>query len=320
MSDVRTKEILELESIEKQANTLQTDFRAEVIAANLIEQGFDSSKIMLNREGAAKRLYAKDIEEIQLQFSQQDLSDYLLIKTNREGIYDILPEGLFHQNIKTRHTKDKEDILDEIKIHREEEFFARKFFGLFEIELDRMLVDISLFETKYDRRISHPHYIKIFFQYWPVLKMLEREQAIVFLHTIPIIHKIRNNYPDIEESLSLILDVPVQIEEIKLINKKAESSFESRLNVHKLGVDFVLGNTFDDGYYDLKMSIGPIPARKMPFFLETSPGDKLIDKLCTLFLPCNCFIVKEFKLLPEDSEFILSDKEKITYLGINTFI
>lgn len=320
MPDLQTKDILELEGVDKHANTLQTDFRAEVIAANLVEQGYDWSKILLSREGAAKRLYAKDIEEIQLQFSQYELSDYLLIKTNKEGIYDILPEGLFHQNIKTRHTKDKEDILEEIRIHREEEFFARKFFQLFEIELDQVLVDISLFETKYDRRISHPNYIKIFFQYWPILKLLDREQAILFLHTIPIIHKIRNNFSDMEESLSLILDVPVQIRQIKLINKKAESSFESRLNIHKLGVDFVLGKTFDDGFYDIKIIVGPIAAKKMPFFLETSLGDRLIDMLCSLFFPCDCFIVKEFKLLPEDSEFVLSCNEKITYLGINTFI
>jgi len=320
MEESGTRNILELEDLEKQANTLFTDFRAEVIAANLVEQGFDWSQIMLTRHGAAKRLYSKEIEEIYLQFSEHDLTNYLEIKTNREGIYDILPEGLFHQNLKTRHNKDKEDILDEIKIHREEEFFARSFFRLFEIELDRVLVDISLFETKYDRRISHPHYTKIFFQYWPILEMLEREQAILFLHIIPIIHNIRNNFPDIEESLSLLLDVPVKIKPIKLINKQANNSFESRLDVHKLGVDFVLGNTFDDGQYDIKIVVGPISAQKMTFFLITSPGYEILNRLCDLFFSCDTFIIKEFKLLPEDSEFVLSDEEKTTYLGLNTFI
>lgn len=320
MVEPGSRNILELEGMDKNANTLETDFKAEVVAANLVEKGYDWAKIMLNRVGAAKRLYAKDIEDVQLQFSEHDMADYLLIKTNREGIYDILPEGLFHQNIRKRNVKDKEDILDEIKIHREEEFFARKFFQLFEIELDRVLVDIILFETKYDRRISHPNYIKIFFRYWPILKLLEREQAILFLHTIPIIHKIRNNFSDIEESLSLILDIPVRIEQVKLSQREADSRFESQLNVHRLGVDFVLGNTFDDGLFDLKIIIGAISAQKMKFFLKTSLGDKLLDMLCALFFPGNCFVIKEYKLLPEDSMFILSDEERTTYLGINTFI
>lgn len=320
MQETGGRNILELEGADKQANTLLTDFKTEVIAANLIEQGYDWSKIQINRVGAAKRLYAKDIEDIRLQFSSHDHSDYLLLQTNREGIYDILPEGLFHQNIKTRHTKDKEDILDEIKIHREEEFFARKFFQLFEVELDRVLVDIALFEAKYDRRISHPNYIKIFFQYWPILKLLEREQAILFLHTIPIIHKIRNNFADIEEALSLILDIPVKIQPVKLLQKETENQFESHLDVHRLGIDFVLGNTFDDGLFDLKVIIGPISAQQMKFFLKTSLGDKLLDQLCALFFPGNYFVVKEYKLLPEDSKFVLSDTEKMTYLGINTFI
>jgi len=320
MAKAITKEIVELEGVDKQANTLDTDFRAEVIASNLVEQGYDWSRIILTREGAAKRLYAKDIEEITLQFSENDFSDYLQIKTNKEGIYDILPEGLFHQTLKTRYNKDKEDALEEIKIHREEEFFARKFFQLFEIELDRVLVDISLFETKYDRRISHPNYIEIFFQYWPILKLLEREQAILFLHTLPILYKIRNNFSDIEESLSLILDVPVRVKQIKLLNKEADKSFESRLDMHRLGVDFVLGNTFDDGLYDIKLVIGPISAKRMNFFLKPSLGDTILNMLCGLFFSGNVFIIREFRLIPEDANFVLSTEDTTTYLGLNTFI
>jgi hypothetical protein len=87
----------DFEELDKQPNSPTTDFKAEIIAASLIEQGYDPSRILLIREGSFKRGFSKDIEEVSLHFSAQDLSDYLHIKTNRESIYDILPEGIFHR-------------------------------------------------------------------------------------------------------------------------------------------------------------------------------------------------------------------------------
>jgi hypothetical protein len=314
------KNILELETVDKCPNSLTTDFKAEVIAASLIEQDYDASKIILVRGGAAKRGYAKDVENISLYFSPYDRSDYLYIRTNREGIYDILPEGIFHQPVHKHMNKDREDILDEMKVHREEEFFARRFFQLFEVELDSMLTDIYLYEMLFNKKISHPNFIGVFVHYWPVLKLLEREQAVLFLYTIPIINKIRNSRSDVEEALSLILSAPVQLRNIKLPRKETPNSVESQLGISKIGVNFILGNTFDDGLYDMKIIIGPISALKMKFFLKGARGDQILDQLCQLFLPSNVFVVKEFVLVPEDSLFILSNDEKSTYVGINTFI
>ena len=79
----KKKEILALEGIEKFINNTDTDYRAEVYAAHLIEQGFDDERIQIIRKGGAKRGFSKDIEEIKLYFSDQDLKDYLHIHQNR---------------------------------------------------------------------------------------------------------------------------------------------------------------------------------------------------------------------------------------------
>jgi hypothetical protein len=313
--------ILDFEGSDKRPNTSTSDFRAEIVAANLIEQGYDPSRILLVREGGSRRGFSKDIEGISLHFSAHDLSDYLHIRTNREGIYDILPEGIFHRTINHKFNPDREDMLDEIKIHREEEFFARKFFRLFEMELDNMLTEITLFETKFDRRISHSGFVEIFLFYWPVIKLLERDRAILFLqHVIPVIHKIRSSHIEIEEALSLILDVPVHLENIILAAKEAADFFESELGKSKLGIDFILGNTFNDGIYDMKVRIGPMSALKMKAFLKDEPADRILDALCRLFLPGNVFVVKDYILVPEDSVFILSTGQTSTWLGINSYI
>jgi hypothetical protein len=320
MESERFRNLLDLEGAVGYPNTRDSDFRAEVVAAGLVERGYDPSKIVLTREGAGKRGYAKDIEGIELRYSEHDLSDYLYIRTNRDGIYDILPEGLFHQTVNRKINKDKEDIIDEFRIHREEEFFARKFFQLFEIELDGVLTDIALLETKFDRRTSHPDYTRIFLACWPVISLLERRQAILFLHTLPNLHRIRNNYTGTEESLSLILDVPVHLENIILAQKETGNSFESELGKSRLGIDLIPGKTFNDGLYDISLRIGPMSALKMKTFLPGEIADRILDCLRLLFLPANVFIVKEYILVPEDSVFVLSEGETVTWLGINSYI
>jgi hypothetical protein len=320
MENTGFRNLLDFEGSGKHPNTPESDFKAEVIAAGLIERGYDPSKILLVREGAGRRGFAKDIEEIGLQFSEYDLSDYLHIKTNREGIYDILPEGIFHRSVNRKLNPDREDMIDEVRIHNAEEFFARKFFRLFETELDGVLTEMALFETEFDRRATHPNHVNVFLAYWPVLRLLEREQAIIFLHVVPIIHRVRDSYRDVEESLSLILDVPVHIEPVILEKKDADSVLESRLGKSRLGVDFIPGDTFNDGQYDIKIRVGAMPASRMKAFLEGGPADRVLSRLCRLFLPANVFVVREYVIDPRDSAFILSTDGTDTYLGINSFV
>jgi hypothetical protein len=80
-----------------------------------------------------------------------------------------------------------------------------------------------------------------------------------------------------------------------------------------------LGNTFDDGENDLKITVDPISANKMIDFIETGKGYILLEELCKLFLPAIAFIEKDFKISRRFS-FIMSDENNTTFLGVNSFI
>lgn len=305
---------------QRTTNSLDSDYKAEVVAASLIEQGIDPDYVAIVRKGIARRGISKEVEEVYQQFSDYDLLEYLCIDANKEGMYDMLPQGIFHQPINKYKTKDKEDIMEEIRIHRAEEFFARKFFHLFELITDRTLTEAYLFEIKYDRKTSHPEFTNLFNQYWPILKVLTLKQGVFFMHVIPLLHQIRSHYGNMEQAFSLILDVPVKITEIRLPAKKAKKNFESNIGESEMGVDFVLGKQFDDAIYDLKLTIGPISSDIMKNYLETAKGYKILEELCEIFLPAHAFAVYDFIIDPQDSEFILSDDTRSTYIGINSFI
>ncbi len=78
MSEKKVKKIIDLDETDKQANTINSDYKAELVAASLVEQGYDIDRIIIVREGAARRGFAKDIEKIEerqiLSSEFQDLS------------------------------------------------------------------------------------------------------------------------------------------------------------------------------------------------------------------------------------------------------
>jgi hypothetical protein len=305
----------------KRANDFDTDFKPEAVAASLLEQGYNPEQIQIVREGYGKRGFSKEIEEVKLQYSLQNQMDMLHIRINREGLYDMLPQGLFHQPLyREKLHKDKEEVLHEISVHRQEEFFARKFFQVFEIVADEIMTDAFLLDIKLHKKISYPDFVNMFTPYWHILKQLPAEQATVFLYIIPIMYWIQSQREETEKVLSVLLNVPVSLSNIRLPAKKGDRLFFSTLGDRRLNNDLVLGNSFDDGESDLKVTVGPLSSRRMIDFIEGHKDYKLLEILCDLFLPVSAFIVKDFQIVPEDSAFVLSDDSAATFLGINSFI
>ncbi len=81
-----------IDNILASINRLETDFRAETVAAGLAEAGLAADKVLIVREKGDKRYVSKDISKIEKGFSTEDLMEYLYIYTNRESIYDAIPE------------------------------------------------------------------------------------------------------------------------------------------------------------------------------------------------------------------------------------
>ena len=76
---------------------LPVDIRAEVVLADLIEYGLNPDDLVMYSMGLSKRTFHRDIESVELLKAIGDRSTKLNVELNREGIYDALPEGLFHQ-------------------------------------------------------------------------------------------------------------------------------------------------------------------------------------------------------------------------------
>ncbi|MBK7098625.1 MAG: hypothetical protein IPH58_10065 [Sphingobacteriales bacterium] len=112
---------------QKGSHIVYTPFRSEAVCASLLEAGISIEQIKTSQKGAFRKSYGGDIEKISIaDYKDQYNIDIAL---NRDSIYDKLPEGLFHQTKGGRYVKTVKDAVDEHKMFREEERYARRFFA-----------------------------------------------------------------------------------------------------------------------------------------------------------------------------------------------
>jgi hypothetical protein len=301
----------------KTINRLNTDFRAEVVAAGLIESGQDADKVLIVREKGDKRHISKDIVKVKNEFSQEDLMEYLYIHTNRSSIYDGIPENIFHQPFSTAQKKSKEAVIEEMRRHRDEEFFARRYFRPFEMVADQLLIDAQLYERKFDKKNFHSNLRDTLYAYWTILKRLTLKQAVFFIKIIPLLPRIVTDFELTGKLIGVILDVSVKVESYKVSIVETSPSKAGKSN-WQLGVNSVVGSTLQDGYEDLLITVGPACPKTVKSFSKGCNNQLILAKLLDMMLPANMQKTVKYKTRDELTKFRLSDGTHTAWLGINT--
>ncbi|PXV63761.1 type VI secretion system (T6SS) VasB/ImpH family protein [Dysgonomonas alginatilytica] len=301
------------------ANSMSTDYRAEVIAAGLIESGQDANKILIAREKGDKRHVSKDVQRIEYGFSTQDLMEYLYIHTNRKSMYDNLPEGIFHQPYETAKKKSHQDVLSEMRRHRQEEFAARKFFQPFEMAIDQLLTRAQLYERKFDKMNFYDNLKSVFVRYWPVLKLMSVSQAAFFIKIVPELYHIYTDLEFMGHILGIIFDTPIKVELGDLSAKPMKNDQVPQFKKWRLGVNTVVGGgAFQDGSRNIRITIGPAMPEEVRLFMPTLRNGLILKELLRLMLPLDCQREINYLTLKEFSKFRLSSDTHNAYLGINT--
>jgi len=115
-----------------------SDIRAEVIMADLADRGMDADKMLVACKGLFRRNYEKDVANVH--FDQ--VVDYLVFQLSRDGLYDLLPEGLFHEMC-IYNSLGSEERRNQFARQKQEEANARKFFLPYENEFIHQRVRIE---------------------------------------------------------------------------------------------------------------------------------------------------------------------------------
>lgn len=305
------------------ADRYNADYKAEVIAAELVENGFPAEQVIIVRSGPLKRPYSKDADTIAQEVLDYDHKEYSMVKTPKEGLYDMLPEGLFHLPTSHKSAKTEKEIIDSIKKRREEERNARRFFLPFEAAINHLSVQMVLYENVLDKRSQYDELIKIFSPHWRIFEYLDSRQANIFIHILPIIHDIRDEHTIIESIFELIFLLPVHITVRRQLSLQPDKAIISVLAERRLGVDFTTGNdTYDDGDDEILITIGSMDKAQFQQFMPGGTGSKILGLLCDYLLPVDMDITTEYELYEADKTTRLADErnELKSILGVDTYL
>ena len=302
-------------------NKLQTDFRAEAVAVNLLKYHRAVSNIFIERIGINDRAYLKDIKSISSQYLGFD-EEVLSIKTYREGIYDYLPEGLFHPPSLNTSRKNVENVVNEIRKQKRVEDDARKFFRPFELEIFFTEISSLLKEHDFDLASDTDSLLKVFSELWPVVKMLDKKNAYIFIHILPFFHQIRGDKSWFERCMTAFLQVPVEITFTPNIIDRIEENDDSMLlGNSRLGITYIPSGKHMDGERNWVVNIGPIPYYEMKKYIPGNPFRKVLQALYDYCLPVSVEIVENFVTEKQEYSFMLEDDERNSNrLGFSTFL
>ncbi|QYS87021.1 hypothetical protein JJC03_03335 [Flavobacterium oreochromis] len=78
---------------------IKSDIRAEVIVNDLLANGIISdNQFIIQKESQFSRAYRRDILEVDIKDFNLDKREYLNFTLSRDSLYDLMPEGVFHQS------------------------------------------------------------------------------------------------------------------------------------------------------------------------------------------------------------------------------
>ncbi|MFC3157672.1 Type VI secretion, VasB, ImpH, VC_A0111 [Chryseobacterium arachidis] len=302
-------------------NKLQTDFKAEAVAVNLLKYQRTVSNIFINRIGINDRAYLKDIKSISSNYLGFD-EEVFTIETYREGIYDYLPEGLFHPPSLGATRKNVDSVVREIRKQKKVEEDARKFFQPFELEIFFTEISALLKESDFEISSETDSLLHTMTELWPLLNMLDKKSAYIFIYILPFFHQIRGDKKWFEKCMSAFLQVPVEVTfSPNVIDGIEEEDDSMLLGNSRLGVTYIPSGRHMDGQRNWVVNIGPIPYTDMKKYIHGSPFRKVLKALYDYFLPVSVDVEENFITEKQEYSFALEDDERnANRLGYSTFL
>lgn len=302
-------------------NKLQTDFKAEAVAVNLLKYHRAVNNIFIDRIGINDRAYLKDIKSISSNYLGFD-EEVFTIETYREGIYDYLPEGLFHPPSLGASRKNIENIVREIRKQKKVEEDARKFFKPFELEIFFTEVSALLKEFEFEVASDTDALLETVSELWPLVNMLDKQSAYIFIHILPFFHQIRGDKKWFERCMTAFLQVPVEVTFAPNVIDRIEKDDDSMLlGNSRLGITYIPSGKHMDGQRNWVVNIGPIPYEDMKKYIKGSPFRKVLQALYNYFLPVSVDVEEHFITEKKEYSFSLEDDERnASRLGYSTFL
>lgn len=314
---------MNLEKKSEYINGLTYDILAEYLVSTLVDEGTNPNNILAVFQGHLKRNWSRDIDYSEI--NKFDIGkETLSIHLNRTGIYDSLPEALFHTIAAEKSSTGEEMAKESVKLKIEEKN-ARLFFRPFENEIFLQKVQSASKETLLYKSLHADFLNSLVPDFWKIDTRVPEKYATKLIKLLPYVHEIVGNLELTAQSLEYILKEKIRIE-IRHDEPKEQKLKEELsgfcLGENSLGQNLVLGNETVGFIGRLIFHIGPLENHSPAYFFENSPGNYLLKCFTGYFTPMELDVESKLILNEEQSHFLLSQdtETEIPFLGYNTVL
>jgi hypothetical protein len=293
------------------------DLKLEFILGELMESGLDPDEVIITALGIFRRRYGKDLAAGELREYRTNKKQFLKLDVNRNGLYDLLPKGLFHQPQNRTNNISPAQAIEEYKIQKQIENDSRLFFLPFEQELYRLLVLLEAEERNSIFDIQNVFRSELFIEFWKIPVFFNERQTCTLLYILPMASFIIGNHRLTKLCLESVLNDRFEIIESPPLNHIVPETGLAELNSVYLGVDFVIGETYNEVSSGFDIYIHPAVAEDIISYLEGGQKLKMFQFLCDYFIPFDCDVTTH---IVSDEMFELGADAFNSRLGINTTI
>ncbi len=307
-----------LEEVIDHIRRLHYDVRAEVVVGELLDNDVEEAEVAVQMKNVFTRAFNKDILDAQLDDSQP-YHPFVTLTLSRDGLYDRLPEGLFH-TFSPQKQQDVSEMVANYKKHQQEEQEARKFFRPLEHEffLQRVFLEQREKHLLFDAFGKDAD--ALFLSFWGIPQGLPKAPVNKLIRLLPYIHRIAGNLPLVQLYLEAILDERVEI--IRQHGPVAVSTGnQTGLGECRLGIDSMTGNLFYTDMPRVLVKVGPLQHRRVYDFLSWQPYGKLLETCLGFLMPADVEVETLLEPHPDEKQVVVADsKYKEGIMGYNFFL
>ncbi|HEX8427327.1 hypothetical protein [Hymenobacter sp.] len=301
------------------------DLRLEVVLAELLDYGYQFNDFIVRPVSLFARRYRRDIGTVTEEETGRWRSSKTAIEVHREGLYDALPQQLFHHPGDPRPQQGVRAMVEDIQAQRRREKASRLFFLPFEQEFYHFRVLLELEERRYMTNLSAEWYNQVLARFWELSGQLPVRQVTTLLYLLPLAHRIVGDLPRTQQVFESVLEVPVRLRTVAPLQfapeaiQAAEGASGAMLGQGELGRDLVLSGAYQETLPALEVSLLSLSTAELEVYLAPDTWQaRALGLLCRYFVAFETDVVFRYEVAPGNESFVLSDEGETAVLGYTT--
>jgi hypothetical protein len=266
------------------------DIKAEALANQALQNDLHPDDFVVLPDGRFYREYRNDLYAFN-KIDDSRLHQLLQLRLSRAGLYDLVPEGLFHQPYNgARPISSAAEMAAHSRSDRKKELAARKFFQPIENSLFSQRVMLEQEEENLFAGMDSGLLNDYFFSFWEFPEALNKTSAMLLVLLLPYAHAIAGDIELMRDCLEILLQEKVTISLVPATDCLAPGNACS-LGIGELGNELVCGQTFTEDYPCLQYHIGPLQNTKPVGYCTGGDNDLLLQVFNNFFAPAEADII-----------------------------